>query len=122
MKTKILVFIAFFVAFLFCIGCDKEDNNSIDRSGNWVNEKNDTIFFYKDELETYDNGLLIFKKFDPHHTILYVYRIEPDSIFLFPSHSSNLNDWKGYPIQWGENEFILLQYNDTEKSIYKRLN
>lgn len=118
MKTKIILINGFLAVLFFCFGCDKEDNNSFNYIGNWVNEKNDTIFFYQNDPGETD-GLLIFKNFSPYYTILYSYSIKKDSIFLFPSHSSSLNNWKGYPIQCETNEFILFQYNNTEKSIYK---
>lgn len=116
MKTKTGIIIGILIVLLFHIGCNKEDNSNIYYAGNWVNEKNDTIYFY-------DSGrLLIYKNFNPYYTILYDYYMKQDSIFLFPAHSSNSDDWKGCPIQCEKNKFTLFQFNNIEKAVYKQLN
>lgn len=115
MKTKIIAIAGILAALLFHVGCGEEDNSGINYAGNWVNEKKDTLYFS-------DSGLLTYKNSNPYYMILYSYRIEQDSIFLYPNHSSNSNDWTGYPIQWGTNEFTLFNYNNVDKNVYKRLN
>lgn len=116
MKTKIIAIAGILAALLFHVGCGEKDNSGINYAGNWVNEKKDTVYFYNDA------KLLTYKSFNSNHTILYSYNIKQDSIFLYPSHSSNSNDWTGYPIQWGTNEFTLFNYNNVDKDVYKRLN
>lgn len=112
MKTKIIAIITILIALLSFVGCDNED---LKGSGVWKNDRGDLFVFIGDRLLRYENA-------DPYYMILYDFYIEHDSIFLFPSHSSNLNDWKGYPIQVERKEFTLFQFNDIEKAVYKRFN
>lgn len=110
MKTKIIAIITLLIALLSFIGCEDDD---LKGSGVWKNERGDLFVFTESSLLRYENA-------NPYYMILYDFYIEHDSIFLYPMHSSNLNDWKGYPIQVERKEFTLFQFNDIEKAVYKR--
>lgn len=66
-----------------------------------------------------ESGILIYENFDPSYIVPYLYRVGTDSISLCPSHSSNSNDWKTYPLERDLDKFILY-LEDTEKhAVYK---
>lgn len=113
-KSKMLIFLVMTtMAVTAFVGCGKDDDNS-SFSGNWVNERNDTISFMSE-------GMFAYYNFSPRYMWTYSCKIEGDSISLFPGHSSNLNDRKKHIFQYEANEMILYQFNDMDKAIYKRL-
>ena len=69
-----------------------------------------------------DTRLFVYKNFDPYYTTLYIYRIPAlNTISLFPSHSSNLDDRKTYEAVLKEDEISIYGFNETAKMTFKRL-
>lgn len=96
----------------------EKDLDNIRYEGNWINERNDTISFIGDD----ETRLFVYKNFDPYYTTLYIYRIPAlNSISLFPSHSSNLNDRKTYEAVLKDDEITIYGFNDAAKMTFKKI-
>ena len=125
---KNFIYSSLLAALLLSTGCGNDDGDgdslsekdldNIRYEGNWINERNDTISFIGDD----DTRLFVYKNFDPYYTVLYIYRIPAlNSISLFPSHSSNLNDRKTYEAVLKDDEISIYGFNETAKMTFKKI-
>lgn len=123
------------------IGCDKEFDSDMEppppTSGllsgedgdrllaepdNWVNAEKDALCFKDTE------GLFRHIDFETRQMILTEYTIENDSLFLLDTRANLIQGadgywrfpWKGFLIQWDENEVTLYNFNGKEKDTYTR--
>lgn len=94
----------------------------------WVNEANDTIYFSgsPDGKPEQKGGVLYFKNmtFNPISQIPYRYYISPDTLYVYFKQyyeSDTNNPLIGYPVEWGEDEFTLYDYQGIQKATYKQL-
>lgn len=94
----------------------------------WVSESNDTIYFSgsPDGKPEQDGGTLYFKcmAFNPISLIPYRYYVSPDTLYVYFKQyyeSDTNNPLIGYPVEWGEKEFTLYNYQGREKMTYKQL-
>lgn len=125
---KNFIYSSLLAALLLSTGCGNDDGDgdslsekdldNIRYEGNWINERNDTISFIGDD----ETRLFVYKNFDPYYTTLYIYRIPAlNSISLFPSHSSNLNDRKTYEAVLKDDEITIYGFNDAAKMTFKKI-
>lgn len=94
----------------------------------WVNEANDTIYFSgsPDGKPEQDGGILYFKNmaFNPISQIPYRYYVSPDTLYVYFKQyyeGDTNNPLIGYPVEWGNDEFILYNYQGIHKATYKQL-
>ncbi|MDR1543619.1 MAG: hypothetical protein LBS50_04255 [Prevotellaceae bacterium] len=111
MKTKI--FILFCVVFTIFISCTKQRKTSL--LGNWINNQQDTLFFFSEQGLHYKPHILTIS---PH---LYSYEVVGDSIALVFAESSNTNDIHKYFFKSNDSQIEIRNFQNIEFDIYKRL-
>lgn len=111
MNTKAILLLPFFG--LALAGCGEENEaGRIPYTGTWTNKQNETLTIEP------GNSFLHFEA--PGTFILYDYYLKNDSIFLFPTHSSNLNDWEGYPFECNNQMIIIYGFRGEAKNIFAK--
>ena len=115
MKRTIFNFALILAALLLGASC--EDDIGIDYESCWANERDDRFYFIEEfgegTLCVYQDHQLLDKEF-------YNYSLKRDSIFLFPSFSSNWDDTKGYPFKLEGNRFTIYGFEGIVENSFKR--
>ncbi len=106
---KVILFL--FLLLIPFIGCNDDSNDEfLDYTGTWVNERNEMFKF------DYTEGLVLYE--DADTTILYTYALKKDSIYFYPGLSSDINDWTSYLLECNNNSFVLYSFQGIEKNIF----
>ncbi|WP_165154690.1 hypothetical protein [Parabacteroides sp. ZJ-118] len=116
MRRKFLFKLVALMMIFWVVGCSN-DVGVVGNDGVGVGPKGKLHFSGSKSWE--DRGVLIYENFDPSYIVIYLYRVNADSVSLCPSHSSNLNDLKTYPFEKDLNKFILSLEDTDRHAVYK---
>jgi hypothetical protein len=99
-----------FTIILFIFSCDNDNNNNLDNwiKGLWISEKQDSLCF---------STFLYINNGPP-----FEFKIVNDSLKIFPTWSSNLNDWSSYKLEINKSleEICIYGFSGNEKLLLKR--